>query len=471
MPRFLFALLFISTRSLAQSDQLNCPCSQLFNESIEKTSSVYAGFHDKVTDKIHTNYDQLVKRLKEEAAKTTSKRACYEIIKRYTAWFGDGHLSVTYRVQSSPALQRRVVIKKKNYQKATQNGIEGTWATADQKEQYVIIKDPSKLNKYIAVTIATGDPDWEPGMVKVEFDGFDAKIGRYPCMFYLRDFHGIQESFLLTGNRLEHYMGAAWYRSGTVSRNEANADIDPMRVEFKQINPDFIYLKLGSFMQRHVNKLDSLVKTNYSAISQTKHLIIDLRGNSGGDGHTSNELFQLIYTDPVIYPSSQIKSSPEMIQSVQQGISWMEKNDSSSIYIASRKRLLEKLKENPGELVSTGDSTIRRMNSVYRYPEKVAVLMDKGSASAAEYFIFETLQSKKVTRFGGNSAGAMDYGNVHELKLSCEEFTVMAATSRNGWIDRFGLRIDNIGFRPDVHIPEKADWIVFVVKYWNKDPQ
>lgn len=66
-------------------------------------------------------------------------------------------------------------------------------------------------------------------------------------------------------------------------------------------------------------------------------------------------------------------------------------------------------------------------------------------------------------------AGAMDYGNVHEIKLSCDNFKVMAATSRNGWTDRFGLHIDNIGFKPDVRIPAGEDWVEFVVKYWSRE--
>ncbi len=467
MPRFIFIFLVISIKAVAQPDQLNCSCSQLLHESIEKVSTIYAGFDDKVTENTQNTYDQLVSRLGKRAAKETSRRKCFAIIKEFIDWFRNGHLGIAYGIQSSPVLQRRVNLTGKNTSVAQQNGIEGTWATADRKEQYVIIKDPSRQNKYIAVTIASSDAAWEPGMVKVEFEDFDPVLGRYPCMFYQRDFHGIQESFLLTGNNLEHYMGSAWYRNGTFGSNEKNIETDPMRVEFRKINPDFVYLKLGSFMQWKVNLLDSIIKANDTIIRQTKYLIIDLRGNSGGDGTTSNRLLQLIYTNPVIYPSSQIRSSPEIIQSVQQGISWMEKNDPSSSYLAARRQLLEKLKAHSGELVSTGDSTIRKMNSVYQYPEKVAVLADKGSASASEYFLFESMQSKKVTRFGTNTAGAMDYGNVHEIRLSCDEFKVRAATSRNGWIDRFGLRIDNIGFKPDVYIPQDEDWIEFVVRYWS----
>jgi len=467
MYRLFLGFLLISIKSFGQPDQLKCSCSQLLHESIEKVTTVYAGFEDKLTANVTHDYGQLVTKLEKSAAKITARRKCYEIIKEYIGWFRNGHLGISYATQSSSVLQRRVNLTGKTIANKKQNSIEGVWATAGGKEQYAIIKDPSRENKFIAVTIASSDPGWEPGMVKVEFEAFDRHLGRYPCMFYQRDFRGVQESFLLTGSRLEHYMGSAWYRNGIVNSDENSTDTNPMRVEFKKINSDFIYLKLGSFMQWRVNILDSLIKANDSVIRQTKYLIIDLRGNSGGDGSTSNRMLQLIYTDSLVYPSSQIRSSPEIIRSVQQDITWMERNDPAGSYLASRRLLLEKLKEHPGELVSTGDSTIRKLNSVYRFPEKVAILMDKGSASASEYFIFESMQSKKVTRFGTNTAGAMDYGNVHEIQLSCDEFKVRAATSRNGWIDRFGLRIDNVGFKPNVYIPAAADWVEFVVRYWS----
>jgi hypothetical protein len=468
MARFIFICLVITSKVVAQPSPENCSCNQLFNESVSKISSMYAGFPDKVNAQTRSGYDRMVIKLNNLSLSSITDRSCYSIIKQYIAWFRDGHVGISYSVQSSPASQRRIDNKKIVHSKVNQTGIEGIWATADKREQYVIMKDPSKLATYIAVVIASTDTGWQAGMVKVEFESYDPGIGRYLCMYYRHNFYGIQESFQLNGNRLEHYMGPAWYRDGIVSKEEKAASTDPMRVEFRMINDDLVYLKLGSFMQWKVRILDSIITANRSRLLQAKNLIIDLRGNSGGDGSTSNELLQLIYTNPIVYPSSQIRSSPELIGIMNHDLEKMEENDPRSRYLISQKKLLEQLKSNPGKLIRTGDSVVRRLDSVYSYPERVAILTDKGSASASEYFVFESKQSKKVTRFGSNTAGAMDYGNVREVKLSCNRFTIRAATSRNGWIDRFGFRIDNTGFQPDVRIPAGEDWIQFVSKYWSK---
>jgi C-terminal processing protease CtpA/Prc len=119
--------------------------------------------------------------------------------------------------------------------------------------------------------------------------------------------------------------------------------------------------------------------------------------------------------------------------------------------------------------VSGGDSAVRTVDSISRYPERIALLVNKGSGSSSEFFTFESKQSKKVTRFGQNTAGVMDYGEVQEFNLSCGQYIVSVPWGQNGWIERFGFRIDNIGFVPDVPIPStERNWVRFVVDQWSK---
>jgi hypothetical protein len=62
----------------------------------------------------------------------------------------------------------------------------------------------------------------------------------------------------------------------------------------------------------------------------------------------------------------------------------------------------------------------------------------------------------------------MDYGEAQNINLSCGQYLLSIPWGRNGWIERFGFRIDNIGFIPDVRIPStEPDWVQFVVDYWS----
>jgi C-terminal processing protease CtpA/Prc len=157
-----------------------------------------------------------------------------------------------------------------------------------------------------------------------------------------------------------------------------------------------------------------------------------------------------------------------MIEAQRKYVEELKNNDPAKV-LQSQQAFLDKLIAHPDQLVISGDSTLRTVDSISRYPQRVAFLIDQQSGSSSEFFVFEGKQTKKVTLFGTNTAGVMDYGNAHSMPLSCGQYQLGIARGRNGWIDRFGYRIDNVGFAPDVRIPAtEKDWIGFVMKYWSK---
>ena len=320
----------------------------------------------------------------------------------------------------------------------------------------------------MAVTIKSQDSAWLPGMVKVEFYNYDNKHNIYRGMYYQKTFSGVLNGFTLKNDQITHWFGKPWFRENKTNQpQDAIAGIQET-VVFKSLNKDFVYLRLGKFNQNDVDKLDSLIKANRAIISNTKNLILDVRGNPGGNSSSSQEMIRLIYTNPIIYPAWKYRSSVELINAKSALLTKLLKDGSSKRVEFEQKRL-KNLRANPGQLVTGGDSIVRTADSVNRYPERVALLVDKGSASSAEFFSFESKQCKKVTLFGENTAGVMDYGEVQNFNLSCGNYVVSIPWGRNGWIDRFGFRIDNIGFVPDVPISStKKDWVKFVIDYWSK---
>jgi Peptidase family S41 len=443
-----------------------CSCADLLNESIQKVKEMYAGYDDKVTDQSRPTYDQFIKGLQELAVKAQDDRACYEVIKKYTDWFEDGHVGIWFGMESSAEKIRKIPLSSIAVKPdQIKDSIEGYWVSKDQKQKIVIIRDPQKQNAFLAVTIKTSDSAWQAGMVKAELYYYDAKEGMYRGMFYQNDFKGKLDGFTLNHDRLDHWFGPSFYREGA---SQAVLSVNSDDVQYKKLSKDFVYLKLGHFYQREVNEFDSLIKANRTVIYSTKNLIIDLRGNPGGNTNASQEMIQLIYTNPIIYPAWQYKSAPGMITETKNDVAELTKEDPYH-RLADQKNLLQELEKHPGELVSSGDSIVRTLDSVSKFPETVAFLIDKKSGSSSEFFIFEGKQSKKVTLFGTNSAGVMDYGDAHSVPLSCGEYQLYVAWGRNGWIKRFGFHMNNTGFKPDVQIPKKEeDWIQFVIKYRTK---
>ena len=255
-----------------------------------------------------------------------------------------------------------------------------------------------------------------------------------------------------------------WTHKG-VSAMEANASVTGL-VQFKQLNDDFLYLKLAAFDQREVGKIDSILIANKALLAKTPYLIFDLRGNGGGNTSTSDEMAKLIYTNPIVYPSWDYRSSEEYIRSMEKY--FKSQKDTADPYYVRGQQLLKAIKESPGKLVSAGTDLQRTYDiDPKAYPKHIAFLIDKGCGSATEFFIYEGKQSKKVTLFGTNSHGVMDYGSDQNFDLCDGTFNLAVPWGRNGWVREF--RIDNVGFAPDVRIPAgEEDWVAFVQRYYAK---
>lgn len=276
------------------------------------------------------------------------------------------------------------------------------------------------------------------------------------CLKILQDYTG----FFKDSHVFMIWQG--WKGQGAAATHGHTTSTD--LVQFKKLSADFLYLKLGVFNQREVNQVDSILVANKALLAKTPYLIFDLRGNGGGNAGTSDEMAKLIYTNPIVYPSWDYRSSREYFASMERELK--SQKDTTNPYYARAQRLLKAVKENPGKLVTDGEDLQRTYDiDPTVYPRHIAFLMDKGCGSATEFFIYEGSQSKKVTTFGANSHGVMDYGSDQNFDLCDGTFSLAVPWGRNGWVREF--RIDNVGFAPDVRIPAgEEDWVAFVQRYY-----
>jgi hypothetical protein len=269
-------------------------------------------------------------------------------------------------------------------------------------------------------------------------------------------------SFFKDSHVFIHWMGGA---QNIISNMEANKNRTDL-VAFKQLNKDFVYAKLAVFDQREVGQLDSMLIANADILAKTPYMIVDLRGNGGGNTATSDEMARLIYTNPMVYPAWDYRSSEEHIRQKERELK--SAKDTTDLYYLRSLKLLNAMKANPGEMVKDSGDLIREMDvSPAHYPKHIAFLIDKGCGSATEFYIFEGKQSTKVTVFGQNSHGVMDYGSDQDFRICDGIYSLATPWGRNGWVKDF--RIDNVGFEPDVRIAAKEkDWIAFVQRYYER---
>lgn len=346
------ALALLPLSGVAQPTPAPCHCSSVLEEAIQKVTTIYAGFDDKVTPTTRDHYNRLLQQVRQRAPKANDERACYEVLRQYTDFFQDSHISVWFSTHSSPNKLRRVKLQTLPLRLDKQaTGLEGIWVTADHKQRFAISQDPSAINQYIAVTLASPDSAWVPGMVKAEIYRYNQHSKRYQGLFYQPNFTGLLDGFKLSANRIDHLFGPSWYRQGQEDQTPKPQPI----VDFKILNPQFIYLRLAKFDEGDVQQMDSLLKANREVIAKTWNLIIDLRGNGGGNTSPSDEMIRLIYTNPIIYPSWQYRSCPELIKATQNNVARLQAQpDKNELILKRQVTLLSALQAHPGQLVSGG---------------------------------------------------------------------------------------------------------------------
>lgn len=217
----------------------------------------------------------------------------------------------------------------------------------------------------------------------------------------------------------------------------------------KVLNEQTLLITLPSFDWSEKKNVDNLIKKYANELKRTPNWIIDLRGNMGGSDFVYSPFLPYLYTNPMATLSSEFWATADNIEIYEQKLADKEVAKETKAYISN---IVALMKNNKGHFVNPSgkDTTYVRLDSIYEYPKKVAFLIDRNSASAAESFLLVAKQSKKVTIFGENSYGMLDYANYEYFDIPCADYNLTIPISRSKRLPK--NPIDNIGIRPDVLI-------------------
>jgi hypothetical protein len=212
--------------------------------------------------------------------------------------------------------------------------------------------------------------------------------------------------------------------------------------------------------------LDSLLKADSSVLAKSKNLIIDIRGNMGGQSSTYWPLQAWICTGPIVRPHRYMYPTEEMIADYLHDVEEEQKkytyDSSDCAYVEA---YVQKMRSHIGSCYA-----YRRDTFVYDEmprPKNVAVIMDFSCQSAAELLILSFKQSKKVTFFGEHSMGAVDYLDYSPIKTPIGKYPLYIASSRRTMEP--GGELDGKGIYPDVSISDnEKDWVGFVKRYYSE---
>lgn len=225
--------------------------------------------------------------------------------------------------------------------------------------------------------------------------------------------------------------------------------------EFKVLNDSTNYLLLHSFDQQLTSKLDSFYNSVDHEIKRRPNLIIDIRNNGGGSERSYLNLLPYAYTKPLHIDSAVVWVSPENIRRYEETSS--EKN----------KQLIERMKKaNNFTFIPQSEEMINTwtLDSVSALPKKIALLYNRGTASAAEGMILYFMQSSKVITIGENSGGYIGYGNVMTAQTPCGKYTIQSTTTKYNQKSKYEF----VGIKPMYIAPKNKDWVSYAEQLLSK---
>lgn len=464
----LSALLFIFTFPLLMQAQQPCDCLYNLKETITHTEANYAGFPTKVNQKTRQAYEKLVARLQTDAASESNPKKCFYLIKDYIRFFKDKHFSFSYL--SKDDYDREILNIDEKYFKTLKpgNGPEGIWINPDSSITLGIKKFQN--NEYKALILNSKDPKLPKGLVyfvlKPHQKGY--LLRQYNVFssidFYARQREGLLQlwNFSMFGRTFPKEMSGSEKVELDTWKGNNNG------LSFRKLNKETSYIKIPTFFNND-SKIEKLVTASDSAIRNSEFLIIDLRGNGGGNSGWS-ALLPYVMTGPIKQNAPLLRISKDNVHLKRSELEPLVKNPVATEmkkyfpdeYMIRLKKIYEELPTTTHTFYQIPGPTIPA-DAILSKPSKVALITDELCGSSTEYFFQLMAQSKKTTRYGTNSVGMMDYeGPTTATPLPFKEFILMIPVSKSSWTDKHP--IDETGFSPDrkLSIPPKQ-WINYII--------
>lgn len=448
----------------------NCNCGDNFKYLTQKIAKNYVGYSDKVTPKNQLQFRKFTDSI-QQVANQANQYKCLSLCREWLEFFKDKHIGFGMAFDKLNSDSVRTFFadeektdwtdsKFKSYliqNKAKLDPVEGIWSSGIY--EVGIVKD-IKPNQFMAFVLKADSVRWMPQQVKFRIM---KQGGQYQTIYFSGGDHSEQHPTLIKdADTLDFGFFKKWVKEpkplNTTFKNEKEIDLSP---KFRVLDNETAIFEMPSFGKLdYVAPTEVLIKKNESILKNTKHLIIDLRNNSGGSVLVYEKLMPYLYTNPILKEGGFVLATAENIRD---GYSKEYPEISDSIRTVFKKDLAT-LKAHEGELYKLYPVDTIKFNTVYKNPERVSFLVNRNTGSAAELFLLEAKQSKKVKLYGTNSSGAIDYTEFITSKMPCNFYTLYYPACKSLRLPDYPL--DNIGIKPDVAIPANiTDWIDFVKKY------
>ena len=233
---------------------------------------------------------------------------------------------------------------------------------------------------------------------------------------------------------------------------------DPTLPTVTQLNDDAALLTIPTFLIEK-KSFDGVLLENAGLLTGVRCLIIDIRGNSGGNG---------IYFDLMrLYADHPARSETGRALASEDNLEYFRRyagggaDDPYSPVVAD-------MEQNMGQIVAGPRFRDIELDPIPSRLEKVVILTDDANKSAAETFILHSRKvSDRVLTIGTHTGGVVDYNNVNMVKLGCNRYGTRFGYpmyTRTPRVPDEGY--NGVGIAPDVVVPHTTtDVVAFVLEY------
>jgi Peptidase family S41 len=233
------------------------------------------------------------------------------------------------------------------------------------------------------------------------------------------------------------------------------------------IDTGILLFRIPEHSDENIAIMDSLVDAYKDQLSKAELLIIDIRNDPGGTPRVHSRLLPYVYTNPIVRGQGYTFISEELIGYERFSLRSMDSSQNPQAF-QKQKAHIDTLVARKGTLSFLSGKTMTQ-DSVYENPRRVAILANYACMSAAEVMLLAMRQSKKVTIFGENTAGATDNLDYFPIKAPSGKNLLFIPSFRISPIKEYG-NYSKTGIVPDVLISKhEKNWVEFVIKYFEKN--
>jgi C-terminal processing protease CtpA/Prc len=354
--------------------------------------------------------------------------------------------------------------QKKSYER---NPLLGIWKSGPYT--VAILPNPKssiRERDYVGVILESENPEWKKGEVKLELS---SEFGTsYQINFMMGD-HSLEKTSgqqtdleVIDIDGLGKWMKIWPEVENAKKRSDIELNYDKFHISYID---DMPYLRLPDFYSVDPSYIDSLMQAHHDRILKSDFMIVDIRGNGGGNDATYFPVLPYVLSGPVEMPSNGFWLSEDNTEYL---ISAMAASKGFTVeeYKEKDKKEYDMFNDNRGTAYFKGNGKWTfTADTIYNSPKKVILLIDKEVGSSGETFIYRASQSDRVVVYGQNTAGVVDGFNGFPFDIGC--FTVVFPTSYRA-PDLKENPIDPYGIAPDVYVDEKEDVLAYAIEHMKQ---